>query len=51
MFRTDFIPFKIIPVAGIADLSACNEELIQGHDDVRIWEIQLFFISSNDSIH
>ncbi len=34
MFRTDYIPFKIIPVSGIEDLTAGNEELIQGHDDV-----------------
>lgn len=34
MFRTDFIPFKIVPIAGFKDLAAANEELLQGHDDV-----------------
>lgn len=34
MFRTDFIPFKIIPISGFSDLAAANEEHIQGQDDV-----------------
>lgn len=34
MFRTDFIPYKIIPVSGFNELSAANEDHVQGHEDV-----------------
>jgi hypothetical protein len=33
LLRSDFIPFKIIPVNGYADITKANEEFVQGNDD------------------
>jgi hypothetical protein len=34
LFKSDFLPFKVVPVAGYDDIVAANDNFLQGRNEV-----------------